>query len=319
MSGIGGADQPPVKKLKHGDDTETGTNKFGGPVEDEATARKKLKEVGFDPDNVNDVRTYAFDPAQEWDLWTAAPMGHFCRAGDLPMCRYLLAKGASITKACDSDDENDDDDDHDDDDDSDDDDDDEAKYCSFPMMAAVRGGQLDVCKWLYNYGAASGVSRRLQLFGNHKSSLWFAARSGDEGYFEIGKWLILKGALCVSKGSSNVGDIVIDTTAMAWDMFPRFEGVLRGEIPNIQADTRRMYLSWAEGAIIDHRIFFTFLCGASLKAPQYSEESLRAFLDNKLCNASATTILVEDMPEEKQRRIWNVLTASPVRALAGNI
>lgn len=294
MSGVGGADQPPAKKLKSGDDTETGTvDKFGGSIEEEATALKKLKEAGFDPEKVNRTQIIAFDQKLPHITWQASPMVHFCRAGDLPMCRFLLAKGASITKASDD-------------------------GWWFPMVAAVRGGQLHVCKWLLDNGAASNVGRR---FGNDRSSLWYATRSGDEKYFEVGKWLILNGALRVSDGNEGMREV--DANALVLDMAPRhYHLVLRqdrlnNEIPNVQTDTRQMYLSWADGAVADHRTFFTFLCGATLKAPRYSKASLRAFFTQNLRSAAAATTLVEDMPEEKQRRVWNDLFVLP--HLAGNI
>ena len=293
MSSIGGADQPPVKKLKRGDD-ETGTINIGGPMEDEATARKKLEEVGFDPEKVNRTKMRPFDQEMPYTTWQTSPMTHFCRAGDLPMCRFLLAKGASITKASDD-------------------------GWWFPMIAAVRGGQLHVCKWLLDNGAASDVGRRV---GNDRSSLWYATRSGDEKYFEIGKWLILNGALSVSDGNEDMREV--DANALVLDMAPRHDYLvlrrdgLKNEIPNVQTDTRQMYLSWADGALSDHSSFFTFLCGATLKAPSYSEASLRAQLTKELHNAPAANILVEDMPEERQRRVWNELFASPLRRLNGN-
>ena len=293
MSDIGGADQPPVKKLKSGEDGETGTINVGGPVEDEDTARKKVKEVGFDPEKINDAKDCMLSSrGGVMEIWPATPLAYFCRAGDLPMCRYLLSKGASITKAS-------------------------HGYHGwwFPMMAAVRGGQLHVCKWLHEHGAASDVGRR---GANNRSSLWHATRSGGEKYFEIGKWLILKGAICVSKGSSDVPEF--DANAMVLDMEPKImPSGTREEIPDVRNDTRQMYLSWAEGALSDHNHFFTFLCGATLKAPQYSEASLRAQLTKDLRNVPAANILVEDMSEEKQRRVWNELFASPLRGVNGNI
>ena len=292
----GGADQPPVKKLKRGDD-EPGTINVGGPMEDEETARKKLEALEFDPDKVNDAKTYGFRPVNEMhlDCWTATPMAHFCRAGDLPMCRYLLSRGASTTKGgFDDDDE------------------------WFPMMAAARGGQLDVCKWLYSCGAASDVSRHfLMRDGDSLAPLWYATRSGDKRYFEVGKWLILKGALHGSEGNSNEGEMVIDSNSMVSDMEPRLESRVYAQVPNKQADTRSMYLNWAEKAIIDHKNFFTFLCGASLKAAQYSEELLRVFIAKNLRSAAVANILFEDMPEEKKHRVWNELFVLPL--LDGNI
>ena len=64
-----------------------------GPMEDEETAKQKLEEAGFRPDNFTEEE-------KTEDEYFMSPMIHFCFTGDLRMCRFLLTKGASTTESC---------------------------------------------------------------------------------------------------------------------------------------------------------------------------------------------------------------------------
>ena len=88
----------------------------GGPMYDDATARKILKEVllisedaqdeltteeledadlHFDPDKLDSL--YYVDDCDFWGAYVTA-MAYFAKKGDAKMCRYLISKGASTTK-----------------------------------------------------------------------------------------------------------------------------------------------------------------------------------------------------------------------------
>ena len=99
--GNNGDREPLSKRQKCGD---------GGPMYDEATARKMLEEVvlisaedneygeeaviGFDPDDAALDNVY-----DEVDgFLDVTPMTHFAKKGDAKMCRYLASRGASTTK-----------------------------------------------------------------------------------------------------------------------------------------------------------------------------------------------------------------------------
>ena len=93
-------------------------------MENETTARSKLKDAGFDPDaSVDDVK------------YGVTPMIYFCRKGDIPVCQYLRSKGASTTGHS------------------------ASTYRNFPMLSAVWADGLEMCKWLYENGAQSDVRR----------------------------------------------------------------------------------------------------------------------------------------------------------------
>ena len=93
---IGGAAEPDLKRRRLLD--------AGGPVEDDETARQKMRDAevyrsnsddeftGFDPDNVADIKF--FSGIDDDDSYTVKPMGYFAQRGDLKMMRWLYVNGA---------------------------------------------------------------------------------------------------------------------------------------------------------------------------------------------------------------------------------
>ena len=122
--------------------------------------------VGFDPDNVRDVKRYLPD--------TITPMGYFARKGDLAMMRWLYVNGADTR--------------------------DEDAPTNFPMYRAAYHGHLDTCKWLFDHGAARDVKRR--TYPNSVSPLYHTfARTNQQ---DFSRWLILNGALCKDDDSGEL-------------------------------------------------------------------------------------------------------------------
>lgn len=67
-----------------------------GPIEDDKTAREKLLNVGFPPDDVHTGQSDLLD--QLYSKWyNITPMTHFACLGDLPMCRYLYQVRGAVT------------------------------------------------------------------------------------------------------------------------------------------------------------------------------------------------------------------------------
>ena len=173
----------------------------GGPMYDEATARKMLKEVllidadseayggeghslfdhgdeviGFDPDdaaldNVYEIETDFFGG------WMT-PLIYFARKGDLKMCGYLVSRGASTTKSSD--------------------------VSLFPMKAAAQKGHLEICKLLYANGAQNDVRRRES---DGSTSFTSAALYG---HVKVVRWLTLHGALCADSNSKGVDERTLE-------------------------------------------------------------------------------------------------------------
>jgi len=174
--------EPLNKRQKRGD----GDDKEAAPeIYDEATARKMLEEevlstaeeangseavIGFDPERLD-----AIYPVVVHSVFrrTTTPMIHFSEKGDAKMCRYLVSRGASTTKA-------------------------ENGNFHFPMWSAARNGHLDVCKFLYENGAENDI-RRETFFG---STPFSAAATNNRD--EVLRWLVLHGALCADNSSEDV-------------------------------------------------------------------------------------------------------------------
>jgi hypothetical protein len=175
-------DEPLNKKQKRGD----GDDKEAAPeIYDEATARKMLEEavlvtaeeanggeavIGFDPELLD-----ALYPVVVLSVFrrSTTPMIHFSEKGDAKMCRYLVSRGASTTKAEDS-------------------------NFHFPMYLAARNGHLDVCKFLYENGAENDVRRATESYWT--PFIAAACNSRDE----VLRWLVLHGALCADNSSEDV-------------------------------------------------------------------------------------------------------------------
>ena len=279
MSCIAGNNEqsaPPAKKHKCDEDLID----FGGPVEDEATARMKLEEAGFDPDDLNKRS------GRSKLIHNIHPMSHFCLEGDLRMCRYLLSKDASTS----------------------------TKGWYFPMMTAAMGGKLDVCKWLYDHGADDDTRRLVPGADGDASALFYACRSSGEDHINVGKWLILKGALSGAGSTSESVDRKIMRDAFKPLHDSKYYVV--GKVPAAK-DIRPVYLSWAHDIASAHESYFTFLCGVSVAPPSFSEGLLLTHISKKLQNAKAASSIVASMSRETQLKVWGELIDSSIRRLLG--
>ena len=173
---VGDGGEPLSKKQKCGQKQTAPATSAATDVpmmENDATARSKLKDAGFDPDaSVDDAAVVQFTPSLKWGV---TPMIYFCRRGDMPMCRYLRSKGASTTRM--------------------------GKHeWPFPMLTAVLSkiNSLEMCKWIYKNGAQSDVRREYRT--GHTPLSVAAANNKDE----LVRWLILHGALCADDSSDIV-------------------------------------------------------------------------------------------------------------------
>ena len=162
--GGGGGDGPDLKRRRLLD--------AGGPVEDDETARQKMADAGFNPDDVTEFKSIGRD--------AISPMGHFAWFGDLPMMRWLYVNGAGTR--------------------------DEELTSESPMWEAATSGHLEACKWLFDHGAAEDITRTMP-----GSADGFAPNATLASVFSfldlnhVTKWLILKGALC-----NDTGDLDVD-------------------------------------------------------------------------------------------------------------
>ena len=239
--------EPLNKRQKRGGDEEDAGEiiAFGGPMYDEATARKMLKEVlliseeaqgeltaealeeadlHFDPDILDSL--YYVDDDNFWGVDVTA-MTYFAKKGDAKMCRYLISRGASTTKM-----------DHVD--------------GSFPMHEAVEEGHLDICKVLYENGASYHIWKEHPRYG------WYAFHDAVyNGHDEVVRWLVLQGALCADASSEEIDEDCI---------YPK------DHVPN-SSDRKRMASSytrlvdWAKMVVQTHSAVVTFLGGTLPPVP----------------------------------------------------
>ena len=171
----------------------------GGPIEDDETARNKMRDakvyergvrgtyeeyVGFDPDNVEDVKSdnHIDNNAQNTRV---TPMGYFAEKGDLPMMRWLYVNGADTR--------------------------DEDVVIYFPMWLAAKNGHLDSCKWLFAQGAAKDIKRRARE-ENSEYPDGLSPLALTFGLFvqrDLTRWLILNGALCKDDDSGELDDKIM--------------------------------------------------------------------------------------------------------------
>ena len=235
--GGGGGAEPDLKKRRLLD--------AGGPIEDDETARQKMRDaevyvyergvrgtpgeyVGFDPDNVADVKSVNPSDEDTLDENAITAMGYFAEKGDLPMMRWLYVNGADTRDV------------------------DVALY--FPMWLATLMGHLDICKWLFDHGAAGDIKRRTPQGFTPLSALFDESDKRD-----VCRWLILRGALCKD---GDTGDLDVDLMRGSLN---RFNGSRR-ERPEL--------LKWAREHHQSRSSFHVFSMG-TLSVPTYSATKLR--------------------------------------------
>ena len=217
----------------------------GGPIEDDETARQKMRDaevyergvdgtegeyVGFAPDNVRDVKSIDELDEDTLDNNAVTPMRYFARIGDLPMMRWLYVNGADTR-------------------------DEDVGYW-FPMLAAADygAGHIEVCKWLFDHGAVKDVKRRTR-WNESPLSVSFAFSS----HRDLSRWLILNGALCKDNES---GDLDVET---AWQD-------LRVSRLGRYVRERKALLDWANDLHGARTSFLLFLSGA-LSGPKHAHSS----------------------------------------------
>ena len=218
--------EPGPKRRKHLD--------AGGPVEDDETARQKMRDaevyergvdgtfeeyVGFDPDNIGDVKSIDEEDEDTLDYNAITPMGYFAELGDLRMMRWLYINGADTRDV-------------------------DVARC-FPMYLAAGAGHIEVCKWLFDHGAAKDVKRGTRWNATPLSASFLFSDQRD-----LNRWLILNGALCKDDES---GDLDVET---AWqDLGVRYG---RGTLSFRQ---RKPLLEWATDLHRPRTSFLLFLSG----------------------------------------------------------
>ena len=258
--GGGGGKEPDPKRRRLLD--------AGGPIEDDETARQKMRDArvyekgvdgtygeysGFDPDNLADAKSVSWYNAVAGD--EIKPMGYFARKGDLPMMRWLYVNGADTR--------------------------DEDVAFFIPMYIAAAYGRMEACKWLFKHGAAKDVNRRTRekISGNPNGysplSVTFGKDLGKNRSFS--RWLILNGALCNDDDS---GELNVELVKEDLGFY-------------LYAEERKLLLEWANDLHRPRTSFLLFLSGA-LSAPQHAYSTRRSSPLKVLSGMSGVMELIGD-------------------------
>ena len=295
-------DQPAQKKRK--------TLNADGPIEDEELARTKLRDAGFDPDDVHTARSDHTRPVNYISGWRdITPMAHFAFHGDLPMCRYLFhVRGASTTKAA-------------------------QKHRTSaigrdgtapfwkPLYGAIYEKRYDVAKWLYKNGAKDEIFEK--AVGRTGTDIipfqvpfdQAADEYGNEGKaVDFFKWLIMQGVLDHrSKVTFRdlLGNLFLN------DRHCLGQDPETWEIQTVHwSKIKQYYLSWANELIKSIKAFRTFLLG-TWRAPEYSVTELKKLLVQKTGNFLASSMLLDSaVAHGSAKAIWDSFMAqsrSPAR------
>ena len=230
------SNQPRGKRWKCGDGDEEA---FGGPMYDEATARKMLQEaelipavyaedgeavIGFDPNDAALDNLYNFE--DNTDVAEVTPLIYFARKGDAKMCRYLLSRGASPTTKM-------------------------TPARTGPMYFAAQRGHLEVCKFLQANGASHDIWKVHPLSGG--TPFHAAVYNGHD---ELVRWLVLEGALCAADASSE--EIEEDRI---------YSNAYTSVIRNQMSRSCVRLVEWAKGVTQSHSALVTFFLGTQPRAP----------------------------------------------------
>ena len=282
--GKGGGKEPEIKRRRLLD--------AGGPIEDDETARRKMRDAevyvrgvdgtygeyaGFDPDNVADVKSFHWSDADADDYSAVKAMGYFAWKGDLLMMRWLYVNGADTR-------------------------DKDVEYW-FPMFLAAVRGHPEACKWLFAHGAAKDIKRRTRENPN-RSPLHTTFSTKIPHKRDLNRWLILNGALCKN---DDTGDLDVDLMKSSLNRarLNHFEG---------SAEERPELLKWAREHHQSRSSFDVVLMG-TLSTPTYSAAKLRDALMARIGERAADRIL-QIAPPDQYRLLWDDLFPRRVYPLA---
>ena len=258
----------------------------GGPIEDDETARQKMRDarvyergvdgaylefVGFDPDNVRDVKSCRVSDANVSVYNAINPMCYFAMEGDLPMMQWLYVNGADTQDVL-------------------------LKHLLLMFEAACHG-HLHVCKWLFRHGCAGDIKRRARSGYTPLSVTFHQSDKRD-----LNRWLILKGALCKD---DDTGDLDIDLMKEDLSQFDNSAGLV--ERPEL--------LKWAR----EQSSFDVFLMG-TLSVLPYSATKLRNELLARIRSEKVVDRLLGNTPPDQYPLLWDdmfVHRVCPLAAFSG--
>ena len=261
-----GDDQPAAKRHK--------TFNADGPVEDDETAREKLREAGFDPNDVHTAQLGRLGESYRDPLKNVTPMARFAYRGDLPMCRYLYhVRGASTNE--------------------------DRTGMTSPMYAAARKLNWNVVKWLYQHGAKNEMLKEAyyrpggstvirELFCNiyvpDEDDSEEEDYDNDEQTIAMANfmlWLLLSGFLESDSGKADRQKAI----HLIYEIQPEMEEYHMNK-------KRDILRGWLTKRLQANHAFHTFLLG-TLPNPPYSASNLKRILSVRIGCAETASRLVD--------------------------
>ena len=298
-----GDDQPAAKRQK--------TYSADGPIEDDKTAREKLREAGFDPDDVHTARS---GDRRLYPSKNITPMVHFAYSGDLPMCRYLYhVRGASTTTAT-----------------NDNRTDMTSAVIWFPIYAAARSLHWHVVKWLYQHGAKDEMLKPLhyslydrtvidRLFyhihvPDEDDIMMEEEEDDDEQTIAMANfltWLVSSGFLENDLGEADREKAI----RLIYEIQPEIEP---GTEEYHMNKKREILRGWLAKRLQANHVFRTFLLG-TLPNPPYSVSNLKRILSVRTgCAETASLLVDETVSNGKGRAAWSQLMKATGRTTSAN-
>ena len=128
----------------------------------------------------------------------------------------------------------------------------------FPVYVAANHGRLEICKWLYDHGAAGDIKRRTSI-GDSPLRISFVFSNQRD----LSQWLILNGVLCKDDESGK-----LDFGTALQDLGVRY-GRNSYSFPE-----RKALLEWANDLHGARTSFLLFLTG-TLSGPKHAHSSRR--------------------------------------------
>jgi hypothetical protein len=250
-------------------------------LECERQARRKLREWGFDPDDVSKASSnwYAshLRPSSNINYGEriSRPMIIFAHQGDLPMMRYILKKSKDPAAELSKTDE----------------------HGLFPLYVAISKPHseqqvLAVCRWLY----ANGCDIQ-QTVGDGECAWSALSRACLFGFQEVAKWLLSSGSLLENTRGS------FDTNLAKRDL-PSYGYIdVSGEPQVLANQIRRNIFVWSNEIVSTRNNFLLFLWG-TLQPNEKTISHPRPRLENMLVSRGyfskeAVSFLLQEIPDAK--------------------
>lgn len=261
-------------------------------VATEAKARRKLRQWGFDPNDVSKTST-AWHSSRllsssniTYGKRESRPMIIFAHLGDLPMMKYILQQSQEPSRELAETDE----------------------HGLFPLYTAISKPHcqeriLAVCRWLHANGADIQ-----QTVGGEWSPL---SRACLFGFDQVAQWLLSSGALLDDQGD-------FDSNLAQLDMTPMYP-CSGDSLQRVANRVHRSLFAWAREVVYGRHDYMLVLSGTIL--PKLHQDPRRVVRERLVSrehySETAASFLLQDISDSKLTEFLS-MSASPLVAFNGH-